>query len=87
MRGIGWAVLAWDFEGKNLFNVWINEHDTGHLYYSVPLLVNDVFEHAYLMDYGIERKDYIDVFMKVIDWAEVQKRFIGVGRLVVAGAR
>jgi Fe-Mn family superoxide dismutase len=87
MRGIGWAVLAWDPEGKNLFNIWINEHDMGHLYYSVPLLVNDVFEHAYLMDYGIERKDYVDAFMKVIDWPEVQKRFTSVGQLAVSGAR
>ena len=75
MRGIGWAVLAWDQEGKRLFNIWINEHDVGHLFYSVSLLVNDVFEHAYLADYGSERRDYIEAFLKVIDWAEVQKRF------------
>jgi Fe-Mn family superoxide dismutase len=81
MRGIGWAVLAWDPEGKKLFNVWINEHDTGHLFYSVSLLVNDVFEHAYIMDYGMERKIYIEAFMKVIDWEEVQRRFDAVVRL------
>ena len=81
MRGIGWAVLAWDPEGKKLFNIWVNEHDTGHLFYSVPLLVNDVFEHAYLADYGIERKNYIDAFMKVIDWKEVEKRFSSVAQL------
>jgi Fe-Mn family superoxide dismutase len=85
MRGVGWAVLAWDPEGKSLFNIWINEHDVGHLFYSVSLLVNDVFEHAYIMDYGIERKDYIQAFMKVIDWAEVQKRFSAVSRLSSAG--
>ncbi len=81
MRGIGWAVLAWDPEGRNLFNVWINEHDVGHLFYSVPLLVNDVFEHAYLADYGSERKDYIEAFLKVIDWAEVQKKFAAVEQM------
>jgi Fe-Mn family superoxide dismutase len=81
MRGIGWAVLAWDPEGKKLFNIWVNEHDTGLLFYSVPLLVNDVFEHAYLADYGIERKNYIDAFMKVIDWQEIQIRFAAVPRL------
>jgi Fe-Mn family superoxide dismutase len=75
MRGIGWAVLAWDPEGKRLFNIWINEHDTGHLFYSAPLLVNDVFEHAFIMDYGMERKAYIEAFFKVIDWKVVQKRF------------
>jgi len=81
MRGIGWAVLAWDPEGKNLFNIWINEHDVGHLFYSVSLLVNDVFEHAYLADYGSGRKDYIEAFMKVVDWGEVEKRFAAVVRL------
>jgi Fe-Mn family superoxide dismutase len=87
MRGVGWAVLAWDPEGKNLFNIWINEHDVGHLFYSASLLVNDVFEHAYLADYGPERKDYIEAFMKVIDWAEVQRRFSSAIRLADAGAR
>jgi superoxide dismutase, Fe-Mn family len=81
MRGIGWAVLAWDPEGKRLFNIWINEHDTGHLFYSAPLLVNDVFEHAFIMDYGMERKAYIDAFFKVIDWKVVQKRFTAVAQL------
>ena len=75
MRGIGWAVLAWDPEGKSLFNIWINEHDMGHLFYSVSLLVNDVFEHAYIADYGTDRNDYVEAFMRVIDWSEVQKRF------------
>jgi Fe-Mn family superoxide dismutase len=86
MRGIGWAVLAWDPEGSNLFNIWINEHDTGHLFYCVSLLVSDVFEHAYIADYGTNRKDYLEAFMKVIDWAEVQKRFTGVVKLTISHA-
>jgi Fe-Mn family superoxide dismutase len=86
MRGIGWAVLAWDPEGRNLFNIWINEHDVGHLYYCTSLLVNDVFEHAYLADYGIERKNYIEAFLKVIDWTEVQKRFEGLVKLTISHA-
>src|SRR5579872_2296888 len=86
MRGIGWAVLAWDPEGQELFNIWINEHDVGHLFYCVSILVNDVFEHAYLTDYGAERKDYIEAFLKVIDWGEVQKRFEGVAKLTISHA-
>ena len=86
MRGIGWAVLAWDPEGKNLFNIWINEHNAGHLFYSVSLLVNDVFEHAYLADYGADRKDYVEAFLKVVDWTEVQKRFTGVVKLTISHA-
>ncbi len=73
-------------EGSNLFNIWINEHDTGHLFYCVSLLVSDVFEHAYIADYGTSRKDYIEAFMKVVDWAEVQKRFTGVVKLTISHA-
>jgi Fe-Mn family superoxide dismutase len=86
IRGVGWAVLAWDPEGRELFNIWVNEHDVGHLVYAVSLLVNDVFEHAYLADYGSERKDYIEAFMKVIDWTEVEKRFSGVVKLTISHA-
>jgi Fe-Mn family superoxide dismutase len=86
MRGIGWAVLAWDPEGQNLFNIWVNEHEVGHLVYSVSLLVNDVFEHAYLADYGSERGNYVEAFMKVIDWTEVQKRFTGMAKLTISHA-
>jgi Fe-Mn family superoxide dismutase len=84
MRGIGWAVLAWDPEGKRLFNIWINEHDIGHLFYSVSLLVNDVFEHAYMTDYNVDRKAYIDAFLKVIDWEEVERRFAAVTEMSAA---
>ncbi len=86
MRGVGWAVLAWDPEGKNLFNIWVNEHDVGHLFYSASILVNDLFEHAYLADYGTERKIYVEAFMKVVDWPEAQKRFASAMRLGNAGA-
>ena len=83
MRGVGWAVLAWDPQGRNLFNIWINEHDVGHLFYSFTLLVNDVFEHAYLVDYGTDRKDYVEAFLKAVDWPEVKKRFADAGRLTI----
>ena len=74
MRGIGWIVLYYDKENGRLFNVWINEHDVGHFSGCVPLLIMDIFEHAYLIDYGTKRADYIDAFMKVIDWKVVEKR-------------
>lgn len=74
MRGIGWAILAYDKEGDRLFNVWINEHDTGHLAGATPLLVMDVFEHAFMLDYGLSRADYIGAFVRAIDWEEVGKR-------------
>ncbi len=74
MRGIGWVVLCYDPSGKKLFNIWINEHDAGHLAGTIPLLVMDVFEHAFMIDYGLKRADYINAFFKSIDWGVVAER-------------
>jgi len=74
MRGIGWVVLYLDSASGRMFNAWINEHDTGHPAGCAPLLVMDVFEHAYMTDYGIKKADYIEAFFKNIDWAAVSAR-------------
>lgn len=74
MRGIGWVILYQDPTTGALFNAWINEHDMGHLSGCKPLLVMDVFEHAYMTDYGIKRADYIEAFFRSIDWTVVEKR-------------
>lgn len=74
MRGIGWTILYYDPEAERLFNVWINEHDFGHLAGCRVLLVLDVFEHAYMLDYGLKRADYIEAFFKSVDWEEVGRR-------------
>ncbi|MEK7498434.1 MAG: Fe-Mn family superoxide dismutase [Patescibacteria group bacterium] len=74
MRGIGWTILYKDLETGNLFNTWVTEHDMGHLVGATPLLVLDVFEHAYMLDYGIKRADYINAFMNAIDWTIVEQR-------------
>jgi superoxide dismutase, Fe-Mn family len=74
MRGVGWVVLYYDAQAGRLFNVWVNEHDAGHLSGAEPLLVMDVFEHAFMLDYGIKRVDYIDVFFRSIDWKAAEKR-------------
>ncbi len=76
MRGIGWVILYHDKQADRLFNVWINEHDVGHFAGCVPLLVMDVFEHAFMLDYGLKRADYIEAFFKAIDWSVVEKRII-----------
>lgn len=75
MRGIGWVVLYYDPAAYRLFNVWINEHDAGHLCGAVPLLVMDLFEHAYMLDYGLKRADYIAAFFGAVDWTVVAGRF------------
>ncbi len=75
MRGIGWVVTYEDIAMKQIFNQWINEHDVGHPAGLNPILVIDVFEHAYMTDYGIKKADYVAAFMKNIKWEEVEKRF------------
>ena len=76
MRGIGWTILYYDPIEKKLFNQWINEHDLGHLAGAKILLAIDVFEHAYMIDYGLKRTDYIEAFMASVDWRIVEERFV-----------
>jgi Fe-Mn family superoxide dismutase len=76
MRGIGWVILYQDVHTSKLINFWINEHDVGHPAGGNPLLVMDVFEHAYMIDYGLKKKDYIEAFFDNINWNEVEKRII-----------
>ena len=68
MRGIGWVVLYQDSADGRLINFWINEHDVSHPAGCMPILVMDVFEHAFMLDYGLKRADYIEAFFKNIDW-------------------
>jgi Fe-Mn family superoxide dismutase len=75
MRGIGWVILYFDAEGNRLLNTWINEHDLGHVSGATPLLIMDVFEHAFMLDYGLKRADYIEAFFKAIAWERVLERF------------
>lgn len=75
MRGIGWTVLYYDRIGNRLINMWVNEHDVGHLAGCVPVLIMDVFEHAFMIDYGLKRVDYIAAFFAAIDWSVVEARF------------
>jgi Fe-Mn family superoxide dismutase len=75
MRGIGWAILYYDTMGNRLINTWIDEHDTGHLSGAAPLLIMDVFEHAFMLDYGVKRDGYIEAFFNAIDWKIVTERF------------
>jgi len=74
MRGIGWVIMYQDIESGLLFNQWINEHDGGHPAGGNPILVLDVFEHAFITDYGLKRADYIEAFFKNVKWDLVEKR-------------
>ena len=74
MRGIGWVVLYQDVTNGRLINFWINEHDVAHPAGCNPILIMDVFEHAFMLDYGLKKADYIEAFFKNIDWRAVEAR-------------
>jgi Fe-Mn family superoxide dismutase len=74
MRGIGWAVLYQDPPSGKLTNFWINEHDGGHPAGCTPILIMDVFEHAFMIDYGLKKADYIEAFFKNINWKAAEGR-------------
>ena len=75
MRGIGWAVLCREPRTGRLINAWIDEHNTGNIAGARPILVMDVFEHAYLPDYQLDRARYIEAFFKNVDWKVAAERF------------
>ena len=74
MRGIGWAVLYQDSASGRLMNFWINEHDVAHPAGCTPILIMDVFEHAFMLDYQLKRADYIAAFFNNIDWKAADAR-------------
>ncbi len=76
IRGIGWVILYRDPKSRKLIIDWVNEHDAGHLAGATPLLVMDVFEHAYITQYGLDRAGYIQAFIDNINWERVQKRSV-----------
>lgn len=74
MRGVGWAILYHDPVADRFMNLWIDEHATYHAAGCTPLLVMDVWEHAFATDYGTDRGGYIDAFMNNVNWSVVETR-------------
>ena len=69
----GWAVLCFDYRDNKLHNYGADAHNVGAVWGAIPLIVLDVYEHAYFLDYGTNRKDYIDSFFKNLDWDYANK--------------
>jgi Fe-Mn family superoxide dismutase len=75
MRGVGWAICYENPANGRLSNHWITLHETGNVAGFRPILVMDVWEHAFLLDYmPAERPKYIEAFFSNIDWNAVGKR-------------
>ncbi len=75
IRGIGWAALYLDPEDGRLVNVWVNEHDAGHLATGKVILMMDVFEHAFMPQFGLDRLKYIEVFFNNVNWEVAEERY------------
>jgi Fe-Mn family superoxide dismutase len=86
MRGVGWAVCYQDPSTGALTNQWIEMHESGHVAGFVPILVMDVWEHAFIHDYAAkDRPKYIEAFFSNLDWRAVESR-IAKGRRQAAAA-
>ena len=81
MSARGWVVLAYSLYDSALHLYTQDAHDKGAVWACVPLLIMDVYEHAYMIDYGVKRKDYIEAFFKNVDWQVVGQRYLNVNKL------
>ncbi len=75
VQGSGWSVLAWDSIGQRLMIVQFFDQQGNLPAGIVPLLMLDVWEHAYYLDYKNVRADYVKAFWNIANWADVQQRF------------
>ncbi len=64
----GWVWFAYDWQNGSLFNYLGDAHDAFPIWHATPLVALDVYEHAYMIDYGVARADYIEAFFKNINW-------------------
>ena len=71
--GSGWVILNYNYRDNAVHNYWAWDH-THSLAWGVPLLVMDMYEHAYAIDYGANARGYIDAFFQNINWDDVNRR-------------
>jgi Fe-Mn family superoxide dismutase len=75
MRGVGWAAVYQDPSNGQISNHWINLHETGNVAGYKPILIMDVWEHAFIKDYApVDRPKYIEAFFANINWDVVNSR-------------
>ena len=67
----GWVITSYDFTEKIIRNYSADAHNVGIIAGTVPLIALDVYEHAYFMDYGVNRKGYIEAFFKNLNWQKI----------------
>lgn len=86
MRGVGWAICYLDPRRDQLANHWVTLHEIGNVAGLIPLVVMDVWEHAFLLDYQpAERSKYIEAFFANLDWEAVEERLLVARRSTATG--
>ena len=75
MAARGWVVLCYDAHDKNLKIFTADAHNQGGIWGCIPILVLDVYEHAYFLDFGADRKAYIEAWWKNLDWKKIDERY------------
>lgn len=76
MASRGWAVLCWDTKAQSLRQYNGDSHNQGGVWGCLPIIVLDVYEHAYFIDYGSDKKKYIEDFWKNFNWAKAEELYL-----------
>jgi len=76
----GWVILAFDFNEGRLRNYIADTHNFYAIWGASPILVLDVYEHAYFIDYGTDRKSYIEAFFANLNWQILDKKYLRMAR-------
>jgi len=77
--GSGWAILTYDFQRRDVRTYWSGNH-TQACAFGQPLLVLDMYEHAYALDYGAAAAKYVDAFFQNVNWDELERRLEAAGK-------
>ena len=75
IQGSGWSILAWDVLGQRLIIEQLYDQQGNLVAASVPLLMLDMWEHAFYLDYQNVKADYVAAFWNIVSWTDVQARF------------
>jgi Fe-Mn family superoxide dismutase len=76
MAANGWGILARDAVNGKLYNVASDLHEVGVLWLGQPLIVCDVYEHAFYVDYQNRKQEYVSKFVQFLDWQEINRRWV-----------
>jgi Fe-Mn family superoxide dismutase len=75
IQGSGWAILAWDILGSKMIIEQLYDHQGNLAVGSIPLLMLDMWEHAFYLDYQNVKGEYVKAFWEIVSWPDIQARF------------